>query len=305
MDLIAVLKTFLRVAETGSFSAVAAERGVTQPAVSRQVSALEEHLGTRLVQRTTQAVSLTEEGRDLVPRAQDLVDAANSMLEVAKHRRGKPVGSVRIAMSVAMGTYFSGKLDSLLRENEELSLELVVRDWNGSLVEEGLDLEIRMGEVDDTSHIARRIGTAMPFIIASPDYLRGKLQPNHPGDLRQHECIVHNRFGNDDVWWFTDSSDTEGVGDVLPVTVHGRFSSNSSSAIHQAALSGQGIAALSYLLVSEDVEAGRLVRLMPRYQFRRRPLYIVYPSRRSLPTRTRFVIDWLIKVLNEDPKLKL
>ncbi len=305
MDLIAVLKTFLRVAETGSFSAVAAERGVTQPAISRQVSALEEHLGTRLVQRTTQAVSLTEEGRDLVPKAQDLVDAATSMLEVAKHRRGKPVGSVRIAMSVAMGTYFSSKLDSLLRENEELSLELVVRDWNGSLIEEGLDLEIRMGEVEDTTHISRRIGTAMPFIIASPDYLRGRSHPDHPSDLDEHECIVHNRFGNDDVWWFSDAADDASGGDLLPVTVHGRFSSNSSSAIHQAALSGHGIAALSYLLVSEDVKAGRLVRLMPRYQFRRRPLYIVYPSRRSLPTRTRVVIDWLIKVLNEDPKLKL
>lgn len=306
MDLIAVLKTFLRVAETGSFSGVAAERGVTQPAISRQVSALEEHLGTRLVQRTTQAVSLTEEGRDLVPKAQELVEAANSMLEVAKHRRGKPVGSVRLAMSVAMATYFSGKLESLLAQNDELALELVVRDTNGSMVEEGLDLEIRMGDVDDATLISRRIGTAMPFIIASPKYLRDKVHPSHPSDLMSHECIVHNRFGNDDVWWFTDAGgSSSGPDDVLPVTVRGRFSSNSSSAIHQAALSGQGIAALSYLLVAEDVTAGRLIRLLPDYQFRRRPLYIVYPSRRSLPTRTRVVIDWLIKVLNEDPKLKL
>jgi DNA-binding transcriptional LysR family regulator len=305
MDLIAVLRTFLRVAETGSFSAVAAERGVTQPAISRQVSALEEHLGTRLVQRTTQAVSLTEEGRDLIPKAQELVDAASTMLEVARHRRGKPIGSVRIAMSVAMGTYFSGKLDSLLGQNDELSLELVVRDWNGNLIEEGLDLEIRMGEVDDSTLISRRIGTAMPFIIASPDYLRGRPAPTHPSDLEQHECIVHNRFGSDDVWWFTDVDASGSGGEELPVSVRGRFSSNSSSAIHRAALAGQGVAALSYLLVTDDVKAGRLVRLLPRYQFRRRPLYVVYPSRRSLPTRTRAVIDWLIKELNEDPKLKL
>jgi DNA-binding transcriptional LysR family regulator len=306
MDLIAVLKTFLRVAETGSFSSVAAERGVTQPAISRQVSALEEHLGTRLVQRTTQAVSLTEEGRDLIPKAQELVDAANSMLEVAKHRRGKPVGSVRLAMSVAMATYFSGKIHSLLREHDELSLELVVRDWNGNLIEENLDLEVRMGEIDDESLISRRIGTAMPYIIASPEYLRDKPHPNHPSDLQQHECIVHNRFGNDDVWWFTDADASSSArDDLLPVTVRGRFSSNSSTAIHRAVLAGQGVAALSYLLVAEDVAAGRLVRLLPNYQFRRRPLYIVYPSRRSLPTRTRVVIDWLIKVLNEDPKLRL
>jgi DNA-binding transcriptional LysR family regulator len=305
MDLIATLQIFLRVSEKGSFSAVAAERGVTQPAISRQVSALEEHLGTRLVQRTTQAVSLTEEGRDLVPKARDLVAAADMMLEVAKHRRGKPVGSVRLAMSVAMATYFSGKLETLLGQHDELSLELVVRDWNGNLVEEGLDLEIRMGVVDDSALISRRIGTAMPYIIASPEYLRDKSHPSHPTDLEQHECIVHNRFGNDDVWWFSDFAASLPDSEELPVNVRGRFSSNSSSAIHRAAIAGQGIAALSYLLVTDDIKAGRLIRLLPGYQFRRRPLYVVYPSRRSLPTRTRVVIDWLIKVLNEDPQLKL
>jgi DNA-binding transcriptional LysR family regulator len=305
MDLIAALQTFLRVAEKGSFSAVAAERGVTQPAVSRQVAALEEHLGTRLVQRTTQAVSLTEEGRDLVPKAQELIDAADTMLEVAKHRRGKPVGSVRVAMSVAMGTYVSGKIDTLLDQHDELSLELVVRDGNGNLIEEGLDLEIRMGVVEDATLISRRIGTAMPYIIASPAYLRGRTHPSHPSDLERYECIVHNRFGNDDVWWFTDTTSSPPGGEELPVNVRGRFSSNSSSAIHRAALAGRGIAALSYLLVSDDVDAGRLVRLLPSFQFRRRPLYVVYPSRRSLPTRTRVVIDWLIKTLSDDPQLRL
>jgi DNA-binding transcriptional LysR family regulator len=255
------------------------------------------------VQRTTQAVSLTEEGRDLVPKAQELIDAADTMLEVAKHRRGKPVGSVRVAMSVAMGTYFSGELDTLLHENDELSLELVLRDGNGNLIEEGLDLEIRMGVVEDATLISRRIGTAMPYIVTSPSYLRDKPPPSHPSDLEQYECIVHNRFGNDDVWWFSETGSAS-PGEELPVNVRGRFSSNSSSAIHRAAIAGQGIAVLSYLLVADDVNSGRLIRLLPSFQFRRRPLYVVYPSRRSLPTRTRVVIDWLVKVLSDDPQLK-
>jgi DNA-binding transcriptional LysR family regulator len=119
VDLIAALRTFLRVAEVGSFSAVAEERGVTQPAISRQVSALEEHFGTRLVQRSTHAVTLTEEGRDLVPAAQQLVDSADALQERTGRRRTKPVGRVRLSVPVPLGLYFSSKLNSLLKKHDD------------------------------------------------------------------------------------------------------------------------------------------------------------------------------------------
>ena len=142
MDLIAA---FLRVAETGSFSAVAAERGVTQPAVSRQVSALEDHLGTRLVQRSTQAVTLTEEGRELLVAAQQLVDSAEALRQMTASRRGKPMGRVRLAVPVPLGLYLSDKIGRLLTQYEELSVDLVLRDGVSDLIEEGLDLEVRIG----------------------------------------------------------------------------------------------------------------------------------------------------------------
>jgi DNA-binding transcriptional LysR family regulator len=128
MDLIATLRSFLRVAETGSFSAVAAEKGMTQPAISRQVTALEEHLGTRLVHRTTQSVTLTEEGRQLLPQARGLVDEADTLLTWAAQSRGKPVGQVRIAVSVPLGLYLGANIYRLLDEHPELAVDLVLRD---------------------------------------------------------------------------------------------------------------------------------------------------------------------------------
>jgi DNA-binding transcriptional LysR family regulator len=306
MDLIASLQSFLRVAEIGSFSAVAAERGVTQPAISRQVSALEDYLGTRLVQRSTQAVTLTEEGRNLVVSARELVDAADGLRRVAGNWLRKPAGLVRVALPVPLGLYVSSRIPSLLRQYGELSLELIMRDRVGNLIEEGLDLEIRLGEIDDTSLICRRVGSSTALIVASPEYLKGRPMPQHPRDLELHDCIVHRRQGSDDIWWFTDgSSATTQKHDDYAVTIHGRLSSDNAAAIHRAALAGQGIACLSHLLVSEDVANGRLCQLLPDFPLRRQPFHITYASRRGLPHRTRAVIDFLVKLLQEDPQLKL
>jgi DNA-binding transcriptional LysR family regulator len=301
MDLIGALQSFLRVAETGSFSAVAKERGVTQPAISRQISALEEHLGTRLVHRSTQAVSLTEDGRELVGLAQELIDSAEALKRFSKHRRDRPVGRVRVAMPIPVGIYLSSLVARLLGRYEEISIEVVLRDTAGDLVEEGLDLAIHIGAIDDSSLIARRIGTTTAFVVASPAYLKGRKVPRHPRDLEQHDCIVHHRWGSDEQWWFGE----DGVGKDPPVdlsvSVRGRFSANNAEAVHRAALNGHGIALLSHLLVTKDIENGRLRRLLEEYPCRRYPLYIVYPSRRALPPRTRVVIDFLTEVLSEDP----
>ena len=196
--------TFLCVAEVGSFSSAAEERGVTQPAVSRQVSALEEHFGTRLVQRSTHAVTLTEEGRDLVPAAQQLVDSADALQERIGRRRTKPAGRVRLSVPVPLGLYFSGKLNSLLKKHDELSIDLILHDRLRDLIEEGIDLQVCVGEVNDSALISRRIGATNAFLVGAPDYLRGRAAPKEPADLQQHDCIVYHRWGRDDVWWLAN-----------------------------------------------------------------------------------------------------
>ena len=190
MDLIAALRTFLRVAEVGSFSAVAEERGVTQPAVSRQVSALEEHFGTRLVQRSTHAVTLTEEGRELVPAAQQLVDSADALQETTGRRRRKAVGRVRLSVPVPLGLYFSSRLDALLKKHEELSIDLILHDRLRELIEEGIDVQLCVGQVSDSALISRRIGATTAFLVAAPNYLKGRAMPEQPADLQKHDCIV-------------------------------------------------------------------------------------------------------------------
>ena len=299
MDLIAALRTFLRVAEVGSFSAVAEERGVTQPAVSRQVSALEEHFGTRLVQRSTHAVTLTEEGRELVPAAQQLVDSADALQETTGRRRRKAVGRVRLSVPVPFGLYFSGRLDALLKKHEELSIDLILHDRLRDLIEEGIDLQLCVGQVSDSALISRRIGATTAFLVAAPDYLmKGRAAPEQPADLQKHDCIVYHRWGRDDVWWFASP---EGA---VSVSVRGRFRANNSEAVRRAALNGHGIALLSHLLVAEDISAGRLRVLMPAFPPARFPVTVVYPSRRNLPPRVRAVIEFLIEIIQADPAMR-
>jgi len=297
VDLLAALRSFTWVSETGSFSAVAVERGVTQPAISRQLSGLEEYLGVRLVNRSTRSVKLTDEGRKFLPSAHDIVNSANAMLDAAKQRRGTPVGLVRIAVSIPLGIHLGRQLASFFEKYDGLSIELVLRDHYGDLMEDGLDAEVRVGPRSDSSLISRRVGSTSQWLIAAPGYLAGKPQITHPRELIDHSCLVHHREGSDDVWWFADPAS----GEEIDVRVSGRFSANNAAAIHSAALGGLGIACLSHLIVKDDVQTGRLRRLLPDYRPRRYPIYIDYPSRRTLPPRVKTVIDYLHDIAKDDP----
>jgi len=297
LDLIAVLRTFVRVAEIGSFSAVAEEQGVTQPAVSRQVTALEEHFGTRLLQRSTHAVTLTEEGRDLLPAVQQLLDSADTLEESTGQRRSKPVGLVRLAVPHSFGLYLSSQLGGLLNKHEALSIDLVVQDHFLDIIEEGLDLQVIVGPANNSALISRRIGRAMGFLVAAPQYLSGRSLPEQPSDLQYHDCIVYHRWGPRNVWWF---SSPEGN---VSVSVRGRFRTNNADAVRRATLDGRGIALLSHFLVAEDIQAGRLRSLMPAFPPLRLPLSVVYPSRRNLPPRVRTVIEFLTELLRADPEM--
>jgi DNA-binding transcriptional LysR family regulator len=297
MDLITVLRTFLRVAETGSFSAVAAELRVTQPAISRQVTALEQQLGVRLVHRSTHAVTLTDEGRELIGPAQQVLDAAEALQQSTSHRRRNPVGRVRLSVPAPLGLYLSNHIGRLLDRYEHLSIDLVVRDGISDLVEEGLDLEVRLGTIEDSALISRHIGFTTAFLVASPQYLQGKSLPTHPKDLQEHECIVYHRWGEDHVWWFSSPQGN------VSVSVSGRFRANNATAVHRAAIEGRGIAVISHLLALEDIQKGRLQALMPEFPPLRFLLSVVYPSRRNLPLRTRVVIEFLTELMRDDPAM--
>lgn len=294
MNLISAVDSFLRVAQTGSFSLVASERGVTQPAISRHISAVEKYYGVRLVHRSTSGVCLTEEGRDFLPAAQQLLDAAQVLEHLAGHRKGKAVGRVRLSVPDSLGVHLSAHLGALLRCHEELAIDLVLYDGISDLIESGLDLEVRIGPILDTSLVARRIGTTSAFLVAAPDYMEGRQPPKHPHELEHFDCITYSRCLQDDTWWF------QGPVGKFCVEVPCRLRASSATAVHQAVLASVGVGMLSHLAVASDIEAGRLLILLDKYPPLRLPIYLVYPSRSYVPMRTRIVIDFLMDVLQSD-----
>ena len=289
MDLINGLQTFIRVVETGSFSAVARQANASQSAVTRQVAQLEEHFGVRLFHRTTRKLSLTDEGQDLVTRARHLLEEAEDLEDTFGKNGGSPAGLVRIGVPVGAAILLVPEFAALLQQHPGLSVELVVSEHPEDLVAGRLDLALRFNQPGDTSLVARAIGTMGSAPVAAPAYLERYGAPEHPSDLLNHTCIINDMGPESTHWLFT------GPDGSLDIEVSGAFRSNNNLVVRQAALAGYGIALLGDPLTINDIRSGRLYRLLPDYVARRRQAFIVYPSRRHLAQRTRLVIDFLVE----------
>ncbi|APG88260.1 HTH-type transcriptional regulator (plasmid) [Sinorhizobium americanum CCGM7] len=295
MDIVSALRTFLRVAETGSFSAAAVDLNLTQPAVSRQVSALEAHLNTRLLHRTTSAVALTAEGEQIIPMALRVVEAVDALGDTTGADGIMVSGKVRLTLPAPLGLYVSDRLATLIAGHPGLAVEIIFREEPSDLVGEGIDLEVRLGPVADNSLVCRRIGWTTAFLVAAPSYLEGRTAPQTPGDLTAHECICYRRAGDGRTWSFSNGADE------IAARIAPRLIANNAVAVHRATLAGSGLAVLSHILACPDIEAGRLVNVMPDFPPTRLPINVVYPSRRNMPLRVRTVLDFLIEAVREDP----
>lgn len=288
MDLLGALGALIRVTETGSFSAVARERQVSQSAVTRQIELLEQHFGVRLLHRTTRRLSLTDDGEMLVGHARPVLDSVEGMEEALRRRRSSPAGLVRVGVPVAGAYFLAPRIPLLLARHPGLKVELVAHDRLGDMVEERLDLALHRGELNDSSLRIRLVRMICLEVVAAPVYLERCGVPSVPADLANHACLIHDAGPNPDSWQFSSPNEP------LSVHVSGRFVANSSGAVRQAALAGHGIAMLPDLMVFDDVSAGRLVRLLTEYPLQRVPVYLVYPSRRNLAPRTRVVMDFIL-----------
>jgi DNA-binding transcriptional LysR family regulator len=299
MDLINGLQTFIRVVETGSFSAVARETNASQSAITRQVAQLEEHFGVRLLHRTTRKISLTDDGQDLVTRARHLLEEAEDLEDTFGKNGASPTGVVRIGLPVGAALLLVGAFSTLLSQYPGLSVDLVVNEQMDDLVAGRLDLALRFGPSADTSLVARALATMASAPVAAPAYLERYGAPEHPSDLLNHTCIVHD-MGPDSIHWAFTGPDGS-----VEVDVTSAFRSNNSLVVRQAALAGHGIALLGDPLTLTEIRAGRLYRLLPNYSARRRQAFIVYPSRRHLAQRTRVVIDFVIEQFRQlDARLR-
>lgn len=293
MDLIAALRAFVRVTETGSFSAVARETHASQSAVTRLVAQLEQHFDVRLFHRTTRRLSLTDDGQVLMAHARHVIESADEMETVLGRQSGAPRGLVRLGTSVAGGLFLATRLPVLLARHPGLSVALVMRDQNSDMVEERLDLAFRSGEIADASLVVRRVGNLGRAVVASPVYLERNGAPSSPEDLAAHACLIHDVSTEPEVWRFTGPDGPQSV------QVSGQFIANDSQAVHRAARAGHGIALLPEIQLIDDLRAGRLFRLLEDYPSQRLPVHIVYPSRRNLAPRTRVVMDFLVEQTRE------
>ncbi|MGX9424049.1 MULTISPECIES: LysR family transcriptional regulator [Bradyrhizobium] len=293
MDLLGSLGIFVRVAEVLSFSAVARERDVSQAAVARQISQLEERFGVRLFHRTTRKISLTDDGQMLVVLARPILDGVEDMLTAVGRQSTSPIGLVRVGVTGTAGRFLAQRLPELLADHPGLKVELVVSDRIGDMIEERLDLAMRLGEISDASLIVRHAGTFSRVAVAAPSYIEKHGEPCLPAELAQHTCIVHASNQNSDMWTFVTNEGAQ------QFRVSGGFLANDASAVHLAARSGYGIAHLALVDVFDDLRSGQLVRVLNNFPSPNIPFSLVYSSRRHLAPRTRAVLNFILQELRE------
>lgn len=286
MDKLQAMRTFVRVVEAGSFSAVAHELHATQSAVSKQVAALERALGARLLTRSTRSLALTEEGERYFEQARRLV-AEISEAE-ASLRRGEQqlTGWLRIAASVAFGRLkLMPLVQSFLARHPDVKIDLRLNDGFIDLVEQGIDVAVRIGDLADSSLVARRVGTTQRVLVAHRSYLRalprGSKAPRQPEELAGHNCLVYTELGTPNVWTFTAGPGSAGeTGTTREVRVQGNLQTNSSEVMRASILAGMGIGYSPTWLFEEELASGELQRLLPDWNVRPLPIHLVSPRER-------------------------
>lgn len=291
MDRLQAMQTLVRVVELGSFSAAAREQGSTQSAVSKQVAALEKTLGAQLLARSTRALKLTDAGERYVEQARRLVAEvaeAESELRAGEHRLQ---GWLRVAAS---GTFGRMKLVPLVRSFQAahpgVKVDLQLHDGFVDLIEQGIDIAVRIGEQPDSSLVARRIGTIRRAVVARRGYFEalGLAPPREPADLQRHACIVYSELRAGPVWSFEAGPDAEApAGSTVSVRVTGSLRTNSGEAVREAVLSGMGLAYAPDWLLEAELARGEVQKLMPNWLGRALPMQLVSPPQRRLSGKVR------------------
>jgi LysR family transcriptional regulator for bpeEF and oprC len=300
MDQIAAMRMFVRVAESGSFSAVARATGMGQPAVSKQITALEAHLGAQLLRRTSRSLSLTEAGQDFYESALRLIDD----LEAAESRVGRgqsaPSGLIRVTVAPVFGRLLVvPTLPAFFARYPDIAVETIVSDRTINLVEEGVDLAIHNGALADSSAVVRRIATTPVITVASSAYLAAHGEPAVPAELEGHRCVIFAPQGAPRAWGFRGRF---GEIEYLP---QGSFRTNDADQIRSAVLSDLGLAHAPGWLFAHEIASGQVRRVLRAYEPSPLPISAVHAAGRRLPTKVRVFIDFLAGLLADDPNLTL
>ncbi len=291
MDLNGV-SLFLRVVEARSFTTAADELNMTTSGVSRALMRLEEDLGVRLLQRTTRKLSLTAAGRVYFDQVRGALAAVSEASLAASEMGEEPRGAVRVTAPPAMVGQLIPFVAEFLERYPKIRVELLSSQGIVDLVEQGLDLAVRVGRLRDSSLIARRVGNLVTGLFASRDYVARNGRPRRPADLAKHNCVLFRGQGGKDTWLLRDG-DRE-----YPVEVRGSLEVDDIPSIHHAVAAGIGIGIISFFS-SSRMEG--VVRILPRYISGDLPISLVSPSKRLEPARVVLFRDFLAAKLSALP----
>jgi len=292
MDRIEAMNLFVRVAELGSFSAVAQQMGVARSVVTRQVAALEAHLGVKLMVRSTRRLALTSAGTAYLEKCRvilNLVEAAET--DVAEERL-TPRGNIRISLPLSFGLKrLAPLLLDFSQRYPEVGLDMDYSDRRVKLIEEGIDLSIRITRRLEAGDVARKIGIGHMQVVAAPDYLARHGCPQHPGELVHHECLGYTAAGSNHNWQFM----VDGVLENFPI--RSRINANNGEVLSEAAAQGLGITCQPDFITDKFLAAGRLDVILADFTIPELGIYAMLPSNRHVPHRVRVLMDFLAESL--------
>jgi DNA-binding transcriptional LysR family regulator len=288
MDRFQEMRALVAVVDAGSFVGAADALAVSKAAVSRQVADLEARLRVRLLHRTTRRLSLTDEGEVFYARAKDLLGAVEEMESEVAARRGEAVGVLKVTAPVSFGLLQLAPLwPGFMAKHPLVRLEVTLADRFVDLVEEGVDLAVRIARLESSSLVSRKLSSTRLVLCASPKYLKKHGRLRHPADLARHAVIAYSLLSVGDDWQFT------GPEGVVQVRVAPRMRTNSGDTCRAAALGHEGIVLEPSFMVADDLAAGTLVQVLPQYRSLELGIYAIYPTRKFVAPKVRALIEYL------------
>jgi DNA-binding transcriptional LysR family regulator len=301
MDRIAELEALVSVVKTAGFSSAADQLNISKSQVSKLVRSLEDRLGVRLLDRTTRQVAATEEGRALAERAEQILAELTEAQEAAAATRAAPRGTLRMSVPVSFGVkYVMPAVGQFMLQYPELAVEVSLTDRRADLLEEGLDLAVRVGALPDSSLVARKLCGTRHIVCASPDYLKLRGTPKRPDELAKHDCLLYAYQTDGHLWRFTRK------GEEVSVRVEGPLVCNNGEAMLEVAAAGVGVVILPDFIVEEALASKRLVEILRDWSQPEGAIWALYPHNRYMSARVRLFVDFLSEFLanRERPKVR-
>lgn len=295
MDKLVALKSFVQSVKFGSFSAAAKHMGISQPAISQQIRSLENELGNRLINRTTRQLNLTEAGERYLVHAQDILERLEEADRSIRSEDDQMTGLLSLGLPSGFSeTLLSNFLLDFNTDYPGIVLDISLSDLYADVVQERLDVAIRMGDISDDRLIVRKLGTAQRCLVASPRYLDEKGRPQQPSDLCGHDYLLYKTISTGLQVPFVSPE-----GENLSVRIRPSMIVNNSAMLRRAALAGRGIVLANRWLIDPYLRSGELELVLPEWRYPPHPVYAVYPSNRFIPLKVRRFVDRLQAFLED------